>query len=1329
MAFGLLWIWSTDFAVFASGSQTLPGFLASAGKGSFYVIASAALVYWLVQRNFQALVRTNALLRAITEGTTDAVFVKDRAGKYLLCNPATASFVGKSIEEILGEDDTALFESASATSIMERDRRIMEGDWAETYEEEVRAAGVTRVYLSTKAPFRDESGEVAGMIGISRDVTERQRAQSVIREREEFARGVLDSMAAHVSVLNSAGEIIAVNELWRLFASQNSARIGPSPRTHVGTNYLEVCDESALHGCADAAAAAAGIRRVIAGKTDRFTLEYPCHSAEERRWFALSATRLEHASAGVVVAHTNITELKLAEEEIREQRDRLTRIAATVPGVIHSFRLSPDGTATFPYASPAIVHIYGFQPEELARDASPVFAMMPPEDAARTLASIRSSARNLTPWREVFRIRRPGRGEIWLEGYSTPTREPDGGTLWHGFLTEVTERKRNEAELRFQHALLKSQAEASPDGILVVGPDNRVLSYNQRILKIWGIPEAEAERGDNKRLVAMALDLAADPEAFSARVAAVAADPDVRTEGELALSDGRHLVWHSGPIRGDDGERFGRVWFFRDVTEQLTAREAVRAGEARLRFCIEHVPAPIAMLDRDMRYLHVSRRWLTDFGLADRDIAGLSHYELFPELPELPERWKEINRRCMAGAVEGSEEDSFERANGAVQWLRWEVRPWTQSDGSIGGIIIFSEEITKRHHAELALRESEERYRNLVEVLPLAILIEAGDAIVFCNPAFVSLMGAEKPEDLLGKSLASLAYVNDRACLRNCRIAVHDSGAGTRLCEVRVLHPDGRTIPVSLLTTAIGGAEGTSTLFAMADLSERERSAALLRSVMASVTDAILTIDIQGTVLSANPATEKLFGYEENELVGRNFTALMPEPYRGEHGTYINNYVRTGVAKVIGIGREVVGLRKNGTTFPVELTVSEFQFDGQPRFTGVLRDITARRRLEAEFQQAQKMEAVGRLAGGVAHDFNNLLTIINGYCSLLLDEAETGNAQREFVAAIGEAGERAARLTQQLLAFSRKAVVEAQVFDLNELCAESAKFLRRLIGEDIALAVVPDHEAVWIKADPGQLEQVIMNLAVNARDAMPTGGRLTIESRIVTIDEADLRSAGGPPVGRYGLLRVADTGGGFNEETKKKIFEPFFTTKAVGKGTGLGLAVVHGVVEQFGGYVTVESQIGVGTTFNLYFPLAAEFAAGPQGAGATLAVRGTETVLLVEDEDAVRNIVRLALTMQGFTVLQASGGEEAIQLATAHKGPIHLLVTDVVMPEMSGRRLAEVVRRHRPEIPVLFMSGYTEEAVVNHGVDSSDAFIQKPFTPQALARKVRAVLSETGAQA
>src|SRR5438874_2301315 len=376
----------------------------------------------------------------------------------------------------------------------------------------------------------------------------------------------------------------------------------------------------------------------------------------------------------------------------------------------------------------------------------------------------------------------------------------------------------------------------------------------------------------------------------------------------------------------------------------------------------------------------------------------------------------------------------------------------------------------------------------------------------------------------------------------------------------------------------------------------------------------------------------------------------------------------------------------------------------------------ALRRSEEQLRQAQKMEAVGRLAGGIAHDFNNLLTVITSYGDLLLEDLAPDDPRRDDVDQIRKAAEGAAALTRQLLAFSRQQVLEPKVLDLRAILAGTEKLLRRLIGADVHLAtsLAPDLGAV--KADPGQLEQIIINLAVNARDAMPGGGRLTIEA-------TGMEEVEGRP-GRWVMLAVSDTGNGMDEQTKARIFEPFFTTKESGKGTGLGLATVYGIVKQAGGFIWVDSEPGGGTTFKVYLPRVDEPAEPADARPAPAEVRGgTETVLVVEDAASVRMVTRQVLERHGYTILEAPNGDTALRLAAKHHGPIDLLLTDVVMPGLSGRQLAEQLVRLRPSMKVLYVSGYGENAVVHHGIlESGVAYLQKPFTPETLARRVRDTL-------
>ncbi|MBI3492477.1 MAG: response regulator [Acidobacteria bacterium] len=399
--------------------------------------------------------------------------------------------------------------------------------------------------------------------------------------------------------------------------------------------------------------------------------------------------------------------------------------------------------------------------------------------------------------------------------------------------------------------------------------------------------------------------------------------------------------------------------------------------------------------------------------------------------------------------------------------------------------------------------------------------------------------------------------------------------------------------------------------------------------------------------------------------------------------------------------------------------------DGKPRrLLGISIDITARKSLEGRFEQAQKMEAIGQLAGGIAHDFNNLLTVINGTAELALVQVTESDQLHEDLQEIRRAGERAAALTRQLLAFSRKQILQPQVMNLNTVVAEMESMLRRLIGEDIDLVVVPTPGLGSVKADPGQIEQVIANLAVNARDAMPQGGKLTIEMRNVEIDEHYARQHGVAVQSRsYVMLVISDTGVGMDEVTRQRIFEPFFTTKGPGKGTGLGLSTVYGIVKQSNGFIWVYSEVGQGTSFKIYLPQVAEGAASKRRSPIVASAHGTETILIVEDVGGLRHLAKRMLESAGYTVLTAANGDEALLLLERYEKPVHLMVTDVVMPGMGGRNLAERFDRTRPGMKVLYMSGYTDDVIVRHGVlDEGMPFLGKPFTAVELTRKVREVL-------
>jgi PAS domain S-box-containing protein len=495
----------------------------------------------------------------------------------------------------------------------------------------------------------------------------------------------------------------------------------------------------------------------------------------------------------------------------------------------------------------------------------------------------------------------------------------------------------------------------------------------------------------------------------------------------------------------------------------------------------------------------------------------------------------------------------------------------------------------------------------------------------------------------------------------------------------------------------------------------------LLRAVVDGTADGVFVKDRDGRYLLCNPAAAGFLRRAPADVLGRADADFLTAAD--------GDRVRADDLRVMATGKadtfeETVTLDGSPRTFLVTKAPYRDAAGAVAGVLGVSRDVTDERRRERRYEQAAKLEAVGRLAGGIAHDFNNLLTVITGYADLLRRELPDGATGRELAAEITKAGDRAADLTRQLLAFGRQSVVAPRVLDPNALVLDIERLLRRLIGEDIDLAVRLQEGVGHVRADPGHLEQVLMNLAVNARDAMPTGGKLTLETRDVDLDDGYARRKGGVAPGRYVQLAVSDTGTGIPPEVLPHVFEPFFTTKGQGKGTGLGLATVHGIVQQSGGSVEVYTEAGLGTTFKVYLPRCDEVVQPAP----VLSVRlpravGTETVLLVEDEGSVRAFAGLVLRGAGYTVLEAGDGAEAERVAAGHPGPIDLLVTDVVMPGMSGRELAGRLSAAHRGLKVLFMSGYTDDAVVRHGIlEENVNFLQKPFTRVVLARTVRDAL-------
>lgn len=630
-----------------------------------------------------------------------------------------------------------------------------------------------------------------------------------------------------------------------------------------------------------------------------------------------------------------------------------------------------------------------------------------------------------------------------------------------------------------------------------------------------------------------------------------------------------------------------------------------------------------------------------------------------------------------------------------------------------------------------ALQESEDRMRTIFDAAPDAIMILNSEGrIVVANESSSRQLGYSR-EELLQIGVGEFVAPEFRPRAKS-RFPAMESRPSY---ESRHLRKDGVEVPVELNTRRIMFGGAPALLVIARDISERKQAQQELQISEARfrtlTEDAPIAISIsrEGRVTYGNPMYLRMFGFDGAEQL-ENLPAIdLFAPQCREQ--VVERSRRRAQGLPVTQEFEAVGRRRDGSEFPVLVSVTTMRLDEGPALVAFMTDLTGPRRaqeervsLEQQFRQAQKLESIGRLAGGVAHDFNNLLTVINGYSEMSLGMLHDGGPLRDCLTEIRKAGERAAGLTHQLLAFSRKQVVEPQPVDLNEVILDSYKMLRRVVGEDIEIVTDLDRNGGLVLADQGQLHQILLNLVVNSRDAMPSGGRITLRTARRQLDQEEAASFPGAAPGPYAVMEVVDTGVGMSAEVQQKMFDPFFTTKPKGAGTGLGLSTVYGIVQQSGGWINVESQPGEGATFRIGLPLQPqpESQAMPDKQPAAQ-LEGTETVLVVEDQEDVRRLVLAVLQEYHYRTLEASTGREALQIVENHHGPIHLMLTDVIMPGMTGKQTADRLKLVRPEMKVIYMSGHTDEVISRRGMlDAGIDYIAKPFTPEGLVRKIRSVL-------
>jgi two-component system, cell cycle sensor histidine kinase and response regulator CckA len=877
-------------------------------------------------------------------------------------------------------------------------------------------------------------------------------------------------------------------------------------------------------------------------------------------------------------------------------------------------------------------------------------------------------------------------------------------------------------DLRQTLCLLQSTLNATSRGVVVLNDDGSVADFNPEFASMWSLPDALLACRD-ARLIDWIVDQVLEPGRFRARL--LAADEEPQT---LALRDGR--VVECEVSRRTIGERaVARVWSFSDVTEKRRAERELRDSEERYRVLFEHNPQPILVIEAGEggRILAANAAASRCYGYAAHELPGLGVGALIAPSDEGGPECFALEEGAVASGCHVRKDGSR---------FDVEVRSHPLAFEGRAACLAVVTDVTERKRMEDVIRLEALIFENINDAV---IVTDLQGRIIDWSPGAERMYGYTKSE-MLGR-LPEMLKAPGAAPEVTQQILDTVRSQGRWSGRMPIRRRDGSLGTCDLTVRPLRDARGTpiATFGVVRDITEQERAEEELRRseerfrlAGRATDDVIWDWEVATGHIWWGEAVKTRFGYRDEDIepgvVGWK-SRIHPED-AGRVLSSIGRLLRSGDHS----WREEYRFRRADGSYAIVLDRAYVVRDGEGqavRMIGAMSDLSESRQLEEQLRQSQKMEALGRLAGGIAHDFNNLLTAVMGYCDLALRRLAEDHPATRNLTEIRKAGERATLLAHRLLSFSRKQPQQAKVLDLNHVMRETEHMLRRLIGEDVELVTELAPELHRVKADPGQLEQVLVNLAVNARDAMPSGGRLSVRTANVELDEQAGAVYPGVAPGQYVMLYVSDNGCGMDEQVRRHAFEPFFTTKRKGEGTGLGLATVYGIVKQCGGGIRIDTEPGHGAAFTILLP--AEAGAlekrRPRAAMGPLP-GGSETVLLVEDEEAIRRMAREILEGSGYRVLEAGNGEEAVRLMASRGGAVDLLLTDVIMPGMSGCDLARQLSGSVPGMRVLYMSGYPDEAVAGRGVRGNGAgFLAKPFTPEMLANKIREVLASDRATA
>ncbi|MCB8943505.1 MAG: PAS domain S-box protein [Ardenticatenaceae bacterium] len=1212
-----------------------------------------------------ALTASEERYRALTEHSQDGVLIYDLNGYIVYVSPTTTRMMGYATTEILAADPVQFTHPDDLPGLLVTLNELLQtpGRTITTQYRMRHKDGSWRWLESNISNFTHEAA-INGLIFNFRDITDRQTADEALRQSEERYRTTLENMLEGCQIIGFDWTYHYVNNA--------AASQGRQPKEALLGHTM-----MAVYPGIETTDLFAVLQRCMNERTTAQMENEFVYADGRRGWFELS---IQPVPEGLFILSFDITERNRVEAALQQTQENL-RMAyeAAEIGIWRN-----DLVAGILHLDERARTHYGFTRSEITLPE--LFSRVHPEDVEylQTVIHAAISSDSGEKVAAEYRVIHPDGSVHWLVVRVRVEFAGEGAQrhaiVGHGTTQDITERKQSETAIRELQNILAEAESVAQIGSWQWDLQTQKVTWSDEMFVLFGM-NPKGFDGDLTQIINTRIH-PDDLEAVNrANLAVLEGHNPVPLEYRIVLPDGtERIVWAEGRLTYDpSGQPATVIGYVQDITDRKRIEKALLESEEKLRLFIEHAPASLAMFDREMRYLSCSYRWLSDYFLGDTPVIGRSHYEIFPEITD---EWKAIHQRSLAGEVIRAEEDKFVRLDGTVQWLRWEVRPWYAADDTVGGIVVFSEDITERKDAALALAQSEARYRAIVEDQTELIMRAQGDGtLLFVNEAYRRIYGSTV-EQLKERNFFSLLDDPERTTVQD-KISRLTPDNPVEVNEHPKKAADGRTVWLRWTDRGIFDEDGRLLEIQGVghDITERReaeerlrQSEAQLQHVIDAVPDGVLLLDVNSIIQLANPVAEQYLAMLAPDWVNGRLTHLSDWP--------INDLFTSppdGLLHEIIEGDHIFG----AIARPVEIGAYN------SGWVLVIHDMTQERTMQQRAQQQERLAAVGQLAAGIAHDFNNIMAVITLYSQLVARTVDMPTRAHDRLTTIEQQANRATDLIQQILDFSRQSVLERQPLDLVPFTKELVKLLDRTLPEHIQIDLAYTGDSHIIHADPSRIQQVMMNLAVNARDAMPDGGHLHIDLTHLHLAKKKHLLVHTMPPGNWVQIEITDTGSGIPPQALPQIFEPFFTTKEVGKGTGLGLAQVYGIIQQHEGYVDVSTQLGQGTTFTLYFPA---FAPHEKQIDAQekrmLALGEGQVILLVEDNSPTRQALQDSLTLLNYVVLEARNGREALHILAQQANQIDLILSDVVMPEMGGVALLHAIRQQNLPIPVILLTGH-----------------------------------------